>query len=366
MDDFTRKKIQEVMSFLSHEKGLWDGFREALRSKGVLAGVLGEAIRPNSLDYSLALIKQTNLEMSKLGRHSTILELSERIGGLTPEWKEQLAHTSVRDLQAHVERMLEISMLGEKSIAGLSMYELRRRFSSEVREILQLNVTSLTQSYFELFKSLEPSRTNFLTLHPVISSLPPIEFYNEATVTEALTTDPLELTDDRIAIGQDIARENTDALDLLLRAVDSEFVNLLNGAREALSSDNPDRVRHFTASLRELHAHVIHRLAPDKDLLSWTRDPHHYDKNGKPTRTARLLYINRHINHPPFSAFVEDDIRSILSLLELLNKGIHKVKGDFTTEQLHAILVRAECSLRFILEIGLKSTGPSNEGSDGP
>lgn len=130
----------------------------------------------------------------------------------------------------------------------------------------------------------------------------------------------------------------------------SELIIPLNGARKSLRSNNPDRIRHFAISLRELFTRVLHSLAPDEKVGEWSQDPNHYHK-GRPTRRARLLFACREINQDPFSNFIEKDIDAVIAFLKLFQKGTHEAKSNFTDAQLTALQNRAESTLRFLLEI---------------
>jgi hypothetical protein len=344
-----------------------DGMLKATTRMGTIYESL-EAIKPDVTSPILDMVRCANLEIGKLSGSLGLTLVTEQMKGISPAWQDKLTsigfpYVSMKQaqlgLQSHFSRLSSVSVMAEKALANLDLSRLGVNIgvNEELSKLLQSNVESLTRSYSSLFESFDPSNANVLNLHPIVSSLPPIEYYNEAVVAEVLTSDSPGLTDERAVADKSILDENSGALEQQLVVLEPEFVRLWKGAKAALISDNPDRVRHFTTSLRELHSQVIHKLAPDNEVMSWTRDPAHYDDKGRPTRAARLLYICRHINHGPFSDFVRDDMRSTLSLFKLFQKGTHEIKGDFTDAQLHAIQIRSECSLRFVIEIGTKASG---------
>ena len=59
------------------------------------------------------------------------------------------------------------------------------------------------------------------------------------------------------------ARQPNDELDHLLKELSLDFANIRRGSREALDSDNPDKLRHAAASYRELIRMVLATLIPD-------------------------------------------------------------------------------------------------------
>ncbi|MDB5008985.1 MAG: hypothetical protein JWP45_3378 [Mucilaginibacter sp.] len=125
-----------------------------------------------------------------------------------------------------------------------------------------------------------------------------------------------------------------------------------HGAIHALKSDNPDKIRHFITSLRELFTHVLHILAPDDAFARWDTATAHYD-NGKPTREGRLLFICRNMDgsNATFAKFMKNDVDSAISLIKMFQSGTHKIKSDYSSKELELIMLRAELSLRTFLKV---------------
>lgn len=123
------------------------------------------------------------------------------------------------------------------------------------------------------------------------------------------------------------------------------------GAVEAYSSNNSDRVRHFSVSIRELLTHLMHKLATNKDIKAWTEDENMYDAKKNPTREARLLYICRNISNDELNKFIKKDIETTGAFIRLFQEGTHSVEPNFTENQLRAIKSKAEHTLKFLLEI---------------
>lgn len=134
---------------------------------------------------------------------------------------------------------------------------------------------------------------------PRLSELPSVEFFNGADLLRS-TSFPGEREDEFEGARQDareeIADETGAALPGLLSEVNPELLRLWEGARQARSSSNPDRVRHFATSLRELLTHVMHQLSPDDELRAWSSSADDFANN---PRKARLRFIARGINHGP-------------------------------------------------------------------
>ena len=150
----------------------------------------------------------------------------------------------------------------------------------------------------------------------------------------------------------EIEEESVDDLEELLPLIDPELIRLLRGARKAFASDNPDRVRHTITSFRELFTQVLRHLAPDDEVKNWSTSAKDLDK-GRPTRRARLMYICRSINCPPFSEYVQKDVEMMLEVAELLQRGTHQVAIPYTEKQLLALKVTLENGIRHLIEISI-------------
>ena len=139
-------------------------------------------------------------------------------------------------------------------------------------------------------------------------------------------------------------------LDLLLRKLDPRLCNLLHGARAAAVSDNPDKTRHVCVSIRELMTHILHRLAPDKEVSKWTSDPNRFH-NDKPTRESRFLYICQGVTPGALSDYFAAEAKSVIALANVLQKGTHGLGVEFSPFQLQLILNRIEGILCTLMEI---------------
>ncbi len=133
----------------------------------------------------------------------------------------------------------------------------------------------------------------------------------------------------------------------------SDIANMIAGAKQALTSDNPDKIRHALVSLREAFTHVLHRVTPDNLILPWIsnqKDVSDYLHNSKPTRKARLLYICRNISHEPLTNFFQKEIAATLELIDIFQK-VHESELPLSISQLKAIIVKTESALLFLIGI---------------
>ena len=202
---------------------------------------------------------------------------------------------------------------------------------------LAATFSKLTGSYRDVIESI-PSISQSIV--PFIATYAPVEYALELDVIEGVTVEADE-------------EQECDPLppvDEELISFDEQLLSLLNGARQSLNSDNPEKARHVTTSVRELFTHILHGLAPDSEIKKWATDDSHYH-NGRPTRRARLLFICRTFSCDPLTKFIEDDVRAALTLVNSLNAGTHAVESKLTQFQLQAIVYRMESLALFLLKV---------------
>lgn len=258
-------------------------------------------------------------------------------------------------LESYLSEISKLSSLSQISLSHLAT-EYVVGDALKVDCFTQNSLNRLVEAYARLFASFDNTVASIISFSPAILRCSAIEIFNGARVVEVFTVDSGEIEPNEILekeihhVEENIWKESEKSLEELLKILDTQLISLLDGARQSLESTNPDRIRHFSASLRELFTHVMHKLAPDEDVKNWSSSPAHYD-NGRPTRRARLLYICRSWNREPFSDFLEKDVEAATKLLTLFQKGTHGVSPNFTDDQLRVMLVRMECTLRFLLVI---------------
>ena len=321
----------------------------------------------NVLTYSPAydLLDSANFSISGLFDSSNaIAEAFADISSISASWQSQFASLDLAletiqpskfVIDAHLVKISELSVLTQSSLVHLKWDQIGNalQLPPDIQKVLRSDFLSLTRTYSDFFNYLEKQPPIIATLPVFVSELPTVELFNETNLLESVTIqeeEDFDLIEQKQHIQSEIKAEANDKLADLLVRLNKDLISLWDGARFSLNSDNPERARHTAVSLRELFTHVLHALAPDTEVKKWTNNPEHF-YNKRPTRKARLLYICREINHGPFSDFIEADVHSTLKFLDLFQKGTHKVVIEYQEKQLHAMLVRMEATLRFLLEI---------------
>jgi hypothetical protein len=266
-------------------------------------------------------------------------------------------------LRSRLDDILRLSTLSERSLSRLSWEHIGDviELKATDQSIIRHNLKRLANSYSKLFESFKTEPSYLFSLSPTLLKYTSVEFFNELNIIKSITTDAdfdihFEHEEETNQFKEDIKKETENTIEQLLRELNPDLITPLNGARYVLlDSKNPDRVRHFIVSLRELFTHVLHQLAPNNKIKDWTTSSNHYH-NGNPTRRARLLYICRELNNKPCLNFLNIDIESVLDLLDLFQSGTHKVKTELSDHQLKSMLTRMEGVLTSLLLVW-KNTG---------
>lgn len=255
-------------------------------------------------------------------------------------------------IQSNVARISGLSFFAEDSIFKAEAAGVGRIIDIDYDTKLRIDnsAINLSNGYAKLFSSFGQNLNTFTDFNPHIAHLTSQEYFNNANLIEILSTDEKESDEEQI-IKKDIITINERSLSTYLPVIDADLTALWEGSKEALRSDNPDKVRHFGTSLRELFTQVIQSLAPTAEIEAWTQEEKYFHK-GRPTRNARLHYICRNINNETFKIFIEKDIDALIAFLDLFQECTHSVKSKMTEKQLFAMQSRAESAVVYLISIG--------------
>lgn len=328
--------------------------------KSAIAALSSSLSQISSIDIvssSILALTRANASINSIAK-STYLEDSAMRSVIEHEqpWQEITKSIALRDqvaelaLKRHTSSMLSASLSALSKTMKLDSYRIGAAIQAtdSFAQSLHSGLDKLTASYDRLFDFIGSKTFSIAEFAPVVTQRPPLEIFREADVLEEITIpedEQIPLDEREIAL-----MPEERPLDDWLQQLDPNLRHLLHGARSAIRESNPELARHVTTSLRELFTYVLHRLAPDDGVRTWTNANDLYH-NGRPTRRARLLYINRGINVDPLSDFVNTDIDSALTLIDALNAGTHALTSRLTDRQLRAMVDRIESLLLFLFRL---------------
>ncbi len=258
---------------------------------------------------------------------------------------------SALSIQSSIVKATEFSLFAEKSLYAVTSenFGCKITLATESKKYLTSSFIELSESYSTLLKSFENNPLSYTQIIPSISRIAPLEYFSTANLLEAISVEE-DITPEVELLKNEIQYENEIILSRHLPKIDERLYKMWKGAIEAYKSNNSDRVRHFSTSIRELFTHLFHILAPDDAIKLWSTDSNHYFEE-RPTRKARLLFICRNINNDQFNTFVKKDVDATIAFIDIFQKGTHDLDPAFSPNHLVTIKSKAENTLKFLLEI---------------
>jgi len=309
---------------------------------------IARAATSSAVASSLAISAEAARRMSAtLGGLGSYDKLLQRLAQ-TDRWTASLdaiGKIAISDqLNRRLGVILQSSLLTEQAIARIAARSL------SVSQGLGQAFLKMGTAQRDIWRSLNVDIKRIASIPRLAVEAAGVDYYLVAHQIDVLPTDATVQPQDESLLGQLSARI-TD-IPRLVASVGSDLLPLYRGALEAIRSKNPDRIRHASTSLRELFTQILHRLAPDPEVLRWIPESSLLDEKGRPTRRARLRYICRHVDHGDFSPFIEADLDAALKFLNLIQKGTHDVTAGFTDVQLAALVIRTESLLFHLIKLG--------------
>ncbi|PWB53894.1 MAG: hypothetical protein C3F13_08290 [Anaerolineales bacterium] len=310
-------------------------FYQAVRlQEKELAKLLSESARAISINISSIIEPLRDLQIELATSLKEMLDQSSQVDGIS-EILSAL-DTRIMDQVGDIYRFQPPILDIAEEIAKIQSSSV----VSTQKSILE-SVGGTISSYQTLMKDILPVE-RFAVLPDSVRYFPTIEMHNTSIVAAHIVDETSYETQ------YDVIAPETTELSSWLESLDPSFPNMLHGAEQTIYSQNPDHFRHFASSHRELSTHVLHLLAPDIDVKQWTKDPNHYDKDGKPFRSTRLKYIARNHNNSTFVDFLVKDFENQMALL---NADEHRQKQEYTDQELLALHRRFLGMLGFLREI---------------
>jgi len=256
----------------------------------------------------------------------------------------------------HSAAIESISILSEKLAVRMDYDQLGMKLgiSTMLSKELMISYDNLVSSYCDYFDEISNMTDGLLSTNPLITLQSSRELFNETNALSIITPAVNVDEDDDKELHETINRVNldfSDSIDDLLLTLSKDFALRYRGAKEALLSSNPDKVRHVCTSLRELFIEYLNLIAPDREVRDWVTNPDLFTADNQVTRKAKLLYLCKDLDSGYFKEFIEKDIDSILMLYHMLNSGTHGAIRKYTTTELRTFLIRIEGAIQILYEL---------------
>ena len=303
-----------------------------------------------------------------LARTRPIHDLVRNIGHFHRTWLQELHRYEEQAslLQAATKRTLEEIAnrltLSEQMFASVNFDAIFRSIVSRESQIVRFQdlISNMAENYSSVVTSVQDTAR---LLHLPRFALPSatremfvtgyvLDSFHISDVTEAEPA--FSEHQSVVETVSEIENETSPCIELLSE-VDPKLAQLYAGARSALRGTNPDRARHFLSSLRELWSHLMRTIAPDSEVMNWVPDnSQQLLYEGRPTRKARVLYVCRDLNDGALTKFVYSDTQAFVEFFDVLNR-VHELNPEFSDPQLHALQVRSDSYLTYVLQISKES-----------
>lgn len=273
------------------------------------------------------------------------------IGGLNSISKMLTHETFLQQASTvHMCNALRMSSYASLALIQHDKFGLAINLSNTFNHSLFINLKSLSKSYNYLLESAVELQPQYVENHKLFESLPAFSFYKAASFAKSISDfEEVELEIEGADIDEVLSDPFTEDINQYVSEVGEDVLNLWLEARSALYGNYLGNERHCFICLRELFTHVLHKIAPDEGVLNWSTNPKHLE-NGKITRAARLEYIYRKVNLPPFDDFLKADISYTLKIVSSLQR-VHQAKLSLTPLQKKIIFEKFEVALKMLLEV---------------
>lgn len=310
---------------------------------------------------AVQLAREANLAITKLSDSLLTRDQTDSLSAVMDNWQKELSISSsafkksIADvslgIHAELSKLSELTLFSERSLSQINISNIgaQLELQSSDKNRLLLSQRSLSESFAALYEHYLSPDISAFNYPPFFITQPPKEYFLDSRILEAISL-PRGVIKEEEQLYVELSKETTEIIEGHLNSVDPALIPLWRGALSDFNLSGPDSGRHFSVSLRELLTHVIHTLAPDEAIYQWTKDRNHYDKDGRPTRRTRILYICQNIRLDKLERFISKDIDSILAYFDVLQEGTHTLDTSFPKYLPDLILSRARSLLVFLIK----------------
>jgi len=184
----------------------------------------------------------------------------------------------------------------------------------------------------------------------LLEELPTVSVYNAASFVKSIKNiEPDEIINEEKELSEHYSKNAVSNIDLIFKELDNDLQKLWLETKSAYFGNYLGNERHCMFCMRELFTQLIHRFAPDEQILTWTSESKYFDK-GKPTRRARIDFIYRNLNNNFMLEFIKSDIDFTLKINDFLQKA-HSTEIPLNKIHKKNIFIKFVSSISMIIEI---------------
>ncbi|WP_422928574.1 hypothetical protein [Singulisphaera sp. PoT] len=227
-------------------------------------------------------------------------------------------------------KLYQQSILSEEAIKRVSSLNFAYNLYPNIRQQKHLlkSHEKFSSSYLTFVESVARPDVLSVGISQNLVRRAVLEFFNHSVLVAR--SSGVEVDQDVDAAIADIrdgqSQIEDESLSRMLAGFGPGFLTMLEGSRASIDNQQPDYERHACTSLRELFTNIIHRLAPDESIKTWSKDSNHFYFNKDNvkciTRRARIEYIVR--DHPDkFKQFAVKDAKVVLEFFDRLSAVTH-------------------------------------------
>ncbi len=254
-----------------------------------------------------------------------------------------------KDLESSLSFYANIAFEAEKSSANLFANNFLNATILDPIKSLQIDFQN---QYGELHKNL--FNKDFLTnLNPLaITQFSSTELLLNNNLIETMIVPTISRHPLKKNVKVEIQKRSNDVISKKLNKVNPIFLIALNGAREAIYSDNEDKCRHVVSSYRELIKKLIFKLTPVEKVKKWAPDSSYFrrDKPDTPTYRAHIQYLTKESKSKDSNEFLWIDIDLLIKQINILDGLDHSDNPSEKIDNLETLSLRVESCIAFLLQ----------------
>lgn len=190
-----------------------------------------------------------------------------------------------------------------------------------------------------------------------VAELPSVELFAHAEAVRAITPHEESDADDRNRneahdLNAAVVESTAEFVERTLSELKPAFREQFLGIRQCAVTKGPDWWSQGAASMRKLVKGVLHTVAADHLVLPYvTRPTTQLDRNGHPTRAAKIAWLCQRIRNDEYRAFVLADLTAAVALIDLLDAANHKDEFPDFEMQYATVALRVEVTIRHLLTL---------------